>query len=603
MTAFKLGLLLLVMNFVHSELITNETAAREFANEVNAGSEVVMYNFVAASWNYNTNITTENQQAMVDESLKLALFDQAVEANASRYDWKNFSDTDLNRLFSKLVDIGTAAMTDKVKLERLNNIMSEMEAIYSTGKVCLTENNCLPLDPDLSRLMATSTDYDELLTVWKGWRDATGAKIKDLYKEFVSLSNEAIVQNGYPDTGAYWKSWYDTPTFEEDLKTLFETLKPLYVNLHAYTRKKLKERYGADKFPTSGHIPAHILGNMWAQTWGNLFDLLEPYPGKDDIDVTPQMVQQNYTAEKMFQVSDEFFKSLGLIEMPSEFWDHSMLKKPTDGRDVVCHASAWDFYNKKDFRVKQCTDITMEDLITVHHEMGHIEYYLQYKDQHVVYRDGANPGFHEAVGDVISLSVQTPTHLQKIGLLPEVTNDEEAEINFLMKMALQKIAFLPFGYLIDQWRWSVFSGETTPDNYNQKWWDLRCGLQGISPPEDRTEDDFDPGAKFHIPGNTPYIRYFVSFVIQFQFHKSLCQAAGQNVPLHQCDIYQSTAAGQKLSEMLKLGSSKPWPEAMMMIAGEDKMNAAALMEYFQPLTTWLIEQNDVYKLVFAESNP
>ncbi|XP_050407171.1 angiotensin-converting enzyme [Patella vulgata] len=581
---------LLTTTSILCDLITDEEAARQFFEDVNTKSEEVNFRYVSAAWTYNTNITQENQEAMVAESLRLAEFDQEVAHNASQFYWSNFTDTNLRRIFSRLVDIGTAAMPDTAKLERLNQIQSEMRTIYSTGQVCLSESECLPLDPDLTRLFAESRDYDRLLAAWQGWRDVSGKKMKDLYEEFVALSNEAIVANGYEDTGAYWRSWYDTPTFEEDLVDLFETLKPLYVNLHAYTRNKLKEFYGADKFPSTGQIPAHLLGNMWAQTWNNLYDVLEPYKNKDSIDVTPEMIRQNFTAVKMFEVSDEFFESLGMIKMPDRFWNYSMLSKPED-RDVVCHASAWDFYNRQDFRVKQCTEINMEDLITVHHEMGHIEYYLQYKDQPVVFRGGANPGFHEAVGDVISLSVQTPKHLEKIDLIQNVTNDNEADINFLMRMALQKIAFLPFGYLIDQWRWSVFSGETPKDKYNEKWWDLRCKYQGVSPPVTRTEEDFDPASKFHIPNNTPYIRYFVSFVIQFQFHKALCNAASQTGPLHQCDIYQNQQAGQLLSEMLKLGSSLPWPEAMVMVSGEDKMNATALMEYFQPLTDWLQEQN------------
>ncbi|KAK6183474.1 hypothetical protein SNE40_010950 [Patella caerulea] len=582
--------LLLTTTSVLCDLITDEEAAKQFADDVNIKAEEVNFRYVSAAWTYNTNITQENQEAMVAESLRLAEFDQEVAHNASAFFWTNFTDTNLRRIFSRLVDIGTAAMPDTEKLERLNHIQSEMRTIYSTGEVCLSESECLPLDPDLTRLFAESRDYDRLLAAWQGWRDVSGKKMKDLYEEFVALSNEAILANGYEDTGAYWRSWYDTPTFEEDLVDLFETLKPLYVNLHAYTRKKLRELYGADKFPSTGQIPAHLLGNMWAQTWNNLYDVLEPYQNKDSIDVTPEMIRQNFTAIKMFEVSDEFFESLGMIKMPDSFWNYSMLSKPDD-RDVVCHASAWDFYNRQDFRVKQCTEITMEDLITVHHEMGHIEYFLQYKDQPVVYRGGANPGFHEAVGDVISLSVQTPEHLEKIGLIQNVTNDNEADINFLMRMALQKIAFLPFGYLIDQWRWSVFSGETPKDKYNEKWWDLRCKYQGVSPPVTRTEEDFDPAAKFHIPNNTPYIRYFVSFVIQFQFHRALCNASEQSGPLHHCDIYRNQLAGTKLSDMLKLGSSLPWPEAMMMVSGEDKMNGTALMEYFQPLTEWLQEQN------------
>ncbi|PIK47773.1 putative angiotensin-converting enzyme isoform X4 [Apostichopus japonicus] len=339
------------------------------------------------------------------------------------------------------------------------------------------------------------------------------------------------------------------------------------------------------------NIGAAANGNMWAQSWSGLLDLVEPFPGKPSVDITPNLVSKGYTPLQMFQVSDEFFKSLGLIEMPEEFWNKSLIEKPTDGRTVVCHASAWDFLNQVDFRIKQCTDLTMDDFITIHHEMGHVEYFLQYKDQPVVYRDGANPGFHEAVGDVLALSVSTPVHLQAVDLLDEIAEDDEADINYLMSVALDKIAFLPFGYLMDLWRWDIFDGTTLPENYNRDWWKLRLDYQGIIPPTTRTETDFDPAAKYHIPADVPYIRYFISFVIQFQFHKSLCDAAGRTGPLYKCDIYESMEAGKLLGDMLKTGSSKPWPDAMEAITGQREMSALPLVEYFQPLIDWLEVEN------------
>ncbi|KAK6182477.1 hypothetical protein SNE40_010158 [Patella caerulea] len=526
----------------------------------------------------------------VNKSVEVAQIEKewARRANA-RFDWEKLKDSYIVRQFKKITHIGIAAMKDESKLQRLNHVMSEMEEIYSGGKVCLSTGDCHALEPGLTRLLATSRDYDLLQEVWVKWREVTGKKMKNLYSEFVELINEAHRDGGYSDTAAAWKSKYESETFEQDIEDLFIQLGPLYKQLHAFVRRKLMSVYGKDKFPTSGHIPAHLFGNMWSQQWNSLLDLLQPYD-KESVDVTPAMKEQNYTALKMFQVSDEFFQSLGMLKMPKAFWEHSMIEKPK-GRQVQCHASAWNFYNKKDFRVKQCTDVTMSDLITVHHEMGHIEYYLMYKDKPIVFQNGANPGFHEAVGDVLALSVSTPKHLQKINLLKNVVDDKESDINFMLSMALDKIAFLPFGYLMDQWRWSVFSGETPPSQYNEKWWQLRCKYQGISPPVMRSEDDFDPGAKYHIPANTPYIRYFVSFIIQFQFHKALCKAANQTGPLHTCDIYRSKEAGKLLSDVLKLGSSKPWEYAMEKIVGSRKMDAAPVMEYFKPLIDWLVEQN------------
>jgi len=288
--------------------------------------------------------------------------------------------------------------------------------------------------------------------------------------------------------------------------------------------------------------------------------------------------------------------------MPQPFWDKSMLTKPDD-RDVVCHASAWDFYNRVDFRIKQCTEVDMGWLTTTHHEMGHVEYYLQYKDQPVVFRRGANPGFHEAIGDTLALSVATPEHLQLIGLAPDFVDNTEGDLNFLMNQALQKIAFIPFGYLIDQWRWDLFSGQFDKSEYNERWWDVRCRYQGVSPPVTRDGSDFDPGAKYHVPAGVPYIRYFVSTILQFQFYQSLCQTAGNTGPLHRCDFYNSKEAGTKLGNMLAVGSSIPWPDALELVAGTREMSVQPLLEYFRPLRVWLEEQNAGYPKGWTDACP
>ncbi|CAG0894908.1 unnamed protein product [Darwinula stevensoni] len=404
----------------------------------------------------------------------------------------------------------------------------------------------------------------------------------------------------FTDMGAIWRWVYESDTFEEEVAELWETVRPLYEQLHAYVRRKLREKYGEDKVTADGPIPAHLLGDMWAQDWSNLKDLLQPYKMEASLDITPALREQNYTAERLFRLSEEFFTSIGLSPMPETFWNLSIIEKPKD-RTIICHASAWDFCDSKDFRIKQCTDMTMEDFVTVHHEMGHVEYFIQYKDLHIAFRDGANPGFHEAVGDVIALSVMTPKHMVKIGLLSESAGKRnwQVDLNYLMSQALSSVAFLPYGYLIDVWRWNVFRGNISSSHYNCEWWKLRSELQGIQPPNIRSEEDFDPGAKYHIAANVPYIRYFVSNIIQFQFHRALCTAAGEydpknpgENPIHQCDIYQSKEAGNLLKAMLRLGSSRPWGEAMAAITGGNpKMDASALREYFQPLEDWLTEDN------------
>ncbi|XP_075436513.1 angiotensin-converting enzyme [Ascaphus truei] len=573
----------------------DEAGAADFATAYNATAERVFFLSVQASWEYNTNLTEYNSQRQIAASLEEQEFNEAWGHKAKDlYDpiWENFTDTQLKKIISSIRTLGASNLVMPER-EEYNTILSQMDSIYSTAKVCPPNvtTNCWSLEPEVTEILANSRSYKKLLYAWEGWHNSAGVPLREKYQRFVELSNKAYRMDGFQDTGAYWRSWYASPTFEEDLEKLYQQLEPLYLNLHAFVRRKLYERYGAKYINLMGPIPAHLLGNMWAQQWNNIYDMMVPFPNKTNIDVTNTMKQKGWNATHMFRVSEEFFTSLGLLEMPVPFWEKSMLEKPADGREVVCHASAWDFYNRQDFRIKQCTTVTMEQLFTVHHEMGHVEYYLQYKDQPITFRGGANPGFHEAIGDVLSLSVSTPGHLKKIGLLEAVTEDEESDINYLLKMALEKISFLPFGYLIDQWRWNVFNGRTPPNRYNYDWWYLRTKYQGIAPPIARDENHFDPGAKYHIPGNTPYIRYFVSFVLQFQFHKALCTAANQTGPLHTCDIYQSLEAGKALGDVLRAGSSKPWQELLKTMTGTDKMDVAPLLEYFAPVTKWLQEQN------------
>ncbi|XP_021164899.2 angiotensin-converting enzyme [Fundulus heteroclitus] len=566
--------------------------ALRFLSDYNSTAEEVFFKSVLAGWNYNTNLTDYNSKLQVAASLVDQEFSEVWSLKAKEVFSKDVlnSLSEKDRTLLKNVKLLGTANLPQAEREEFNTLWTIMDRIYSTSKVYPLPNVSWSLESDLSEILANSRSYKKLLFAWEGWRNAAGVPLKQHYPRFVELSNKAARGDGFEDTGAYWRSWYETETFQEDLEKLYKTIEPLYLNLHAFVRRKLYNFYGPKYINLKGPIPAHLLGNMWAQSWSNIYNMMIPFPGKPFLDVTGEMVRQGYNATRMFRLSEEFFTSLGLKEMPSEFWEKSMLVKPAD-REVVCHASAWDFYNRKDFRIKQCTTVTMDDLFTVHHEMGHIQYFLQYKDQPVGYRSGANPGFHEAIGDVMSLSVSTPKHLHEINLLESVTSDVETDLNFLLKTALDKIAFLPFGYLVDLWRWGVFSGSTPPEKYNSAWWQLRTKYQGICPPIRRTEEHFDPGAKFHIPGNTPYIRYFISFILQFQLHEKLCEAANQSSPLHTCDIYRSTEAGAILKKVMEAGSSKPWPEVLQEAIGTREINATSLMKYFEPIIKWLEEQN------------
>nr|XP_020730930.1 angiotensin-converting enzyme-like isoform X2 [Odocoileus virginianus texanus] len=466
-----------------------------------------------------------------------------------------------------------------------------METTYSMAQVCLNEGPCLPLEPDLEEVMATSRDQKELLWAWQGWRDAVGRQLRMTFERYVQLSNKAAKLNGYQDMGALWRSKYESDSLQEDLEQLFQELQPLYLNLHAYVRRALYRFYGPELIDLRGPIPAHVLGNMWAQSWVNILDLALPFPEKPPEDITKIMQGQHWKPEKMFQEAEKFFTSMGMLSTPPEFWTNSMMERPTDGREVECHASAWDFYNGQDFRIKKCTEVTIEDLLSIFHQMGHIQYFLQYKNLSVIFRTGANPAFEEAVGSVVTLSASSHKYLLNRGLLSQQHQDKEEEVNFLMSVALEKIAFIPFAYLMDLFRWKVFDGTIEKDMYNQEWWNLRLKYQGLCPPVPRSEEDFDPGAKFHISASLPYIRYFLSLVLQFQFHEALCKASGHMGPLHRCDIYNSKEAGKLLEDVLKLGSSKPWPEVLEKMTGETKVSTKALMTYFKPLLNWLVTEN------------
>ncbi|XP_025218730.1 angiotensin-converting enzyme isoform X3 [Theropithecus gelada] len=533
-------------------LVTDEAEASKFVEEYDRTSQVVWNEYAEANWNYNTNITTETSKILLQKNMQIANHTLKYGTQARRFDVNHFQNTTIKRIIKKVQDLERAALPAQ-ELEEYNKILLDMETTYSVATVCHTNGSCLQLEPDLTNVMATSRKYEELLWAWEGWRDKAGRAILQFYPKYVELINQAARLNGYVDAGDSWRSMYETPSLEQDLERLFQELQPLYLNLHAYVRRALHRHYGAQHINLEGPIPAHLLGNMWAQTWSNIYDLVVPFPSAPSMDPTEAMLKQGWTPRRMFKEADDFFTSLGLLPVPPEFWNKSMLEKPTDGREVVCHASAWDFYNGKDFRIKQCTTVNLEDLVVAHHEMGHIQYFMQYKDLPVALREGANPGFHEAIGDVLALSVSTPKHLHSLNLLSSEGGSHEHDINFLMKMALDKIAFIPFSYLVDQWRWRVFDGSITKENYNQEWWSLRLKYQGLCPPVPRTQGDFDPGAKFHVPSSVPYIR---------------------------------TA--------MKLGFSRPWPEAMQLITGQPNMSASAMLSYFKPLLDWLRTENELH---------
>ena len=563
----------------------SEFLARSEKEMLELGKEVGLAHWVRATY-----ITPDTGELAARASERALAFDSALIAQA-----KKLKDVPTDAESARAIELilrgsSMPAPNDPKLRAELAKLATDLEGLYGAGKAC-DENgeNCKTL-PELENILAASRDYDEQLQAWLAWRGVS-PPMRPMYQRFAELMNQGARELGYADLGEQWKGGYDlsVPEFEAESKRLWGQVEPLYEALHCHVRDRLSDHYGQELVPAQGPIPAHLLGNMWAQSWSNLYDLLEPYPGVAPLDVTAALKSQDYDAVRMTETAEAFFTSLGLPELPDSFWERSMLVPPTD-HDAVCHASAWDLDNGNDPRIKQCVEANEEQLITLHHELGHIYYYLMYKELRPLFKGGAHDGFHEAIGDTIVLSM-TPGYLQEKGLVDAVAVSEEAVINQQMKLALDKIAFLPFGKLIDEWRWKVFSGEIPESEYNAGWWSLRESYQGIRPPVPRSEADFDPGAKYHIPGNTPYTRYFLSHVMQFQFHRALCDAAGYTGPLHDCSIYNSKEAGSKLGAMLAMGASKPWPVAMEALTGQPNMDAAAIIDYFQPLMAWLNEQN------------
>ncbi len=571
--------------------------AKAFMTKVDEELKALFVKRERAGWVSSNFITSDTEEISAEADRETMEYLARTIKAATRFDGLELEPA-LARQFHLLKLAGTLpAPNDPEKTAELAKITSGMQSAYGKGKYCPTEDGALrkALAKDeknakalacdtpgeagkgvslgvLTALMADSRDEAALREAWIGWRKIA-PDMKDAYARYVQLGNEGAKEIGFDDVGQLWRSGYDMKpeAFEKEIERIYGEVKPFYEQVHCYVRKKLAEKYGEELVPKGKPIPAHLLGNMWSQTWNNVADLATPYPDAASIDVTKALEKKGYDEVKMVKTAEGFFTSLGLDALPDTFWERSLFTKPAD-RDVVCHASAWDVHYNDDLRIKMCIQRTGEELRVIHHELGHNYYYHYYFKEPVLFQQGANDGFHEAIGDAIALSI-TPGYLDN-----------------LMKMALEKVAFLPFGKLIDQWRWNVFAGKVKPEAYNSEWWKLRAQYQGIEPPEARTDEQFDPGAKYHVPANVPYIRYFLAFIYQFQFQRALCKAAGHEGPLHKCSIYGNEEAGKKLKALLAMGASKPWQDALQAMSGERKADPAALLEYFRPLRKFLEEE-------------
>jgi peptidyl-dipeptidase A len=568
---------------------TAEEAAR-FIEQAESRLLALAQQAERAAWIQQTYITPDTEALAAETHERLIAAGVELAKQAARFDGIDLPEETDRKLKLLKLSMSLAAPSDPAESEEVARIAARMESVYGKGKYCPEGQGggCLA-DTDIIRIMAQSRDAARLLDVWRGWRTIS-PPIRPDYERFVELANKGARELGFADTGAMWRSKYDIPpdAFAAEVERLWQQVQPLYVSLHAYVRAKLVEHYGDKVVSPRKPIPAHLLGNLWAQSWENIYPLLAPREADPGYDLTNILKGRKVDEVEMVRYGERFFTSLGFAPLPETFWQRSLFRKPAD-RDVVCHASAWNLDSVEDLRIKMCIDITGEDFGVIHHELGHNFYQRAYNKQPVLFRDSANDGFHEAVGDTIALSI-TPEYLVRLGFLDQAP-DASKDIGLLLDRALEKVAFLPFGLLIDQWRWRVFSGEITPARYNEAWWELRRRYQGVDAPVPRSEKDFDPGAKYHVPANVPYTRYFLAHVLQFQFHRALASAAGCSAQLHRCSIFESKEAGARLEKALAMGQSRPWPDALEALTGQREMDATAMLEYFEPLQRWLDEQN------------
>jgi peptidyl-dipeptidase A len=602
-----------------------DETADQFVARINDEFRKIYPELNAAQWTSSTYINDDTQllTAKTNERF-LAQLNTWIE-QSRRFEGQQMSPETARAIRLLKLSVAMPPPKDPAKLEKLTQIATKMEGTYGSGEYCKGEGSarkCRQLGELEDVLRDPAATYEEQLDAWEGWHSISKPMRQD-YVEFVDLVNTGAKDMGFADTGELWRSGYDMTPAEIAAETdrLWLQVKPLYEQLHCYTRTQLEKKYGERGQVAGGMLPAHLTGNMWQQDWGNLWPILQPYGNEQagNLDITGALVgmrsgelakaadeadgdstpEQRVEVERaadlaiakdMTRRAEDFYTSLGMPKLPESYWTKTQFIKPRD-RDVVCHASAWDINLAGDVRTKMCIKPNEEDFTTIYHELGHVYYYLAYNKQPPIFQQGAHDGFHEAIGDTIVLAM-TPKYLESVNLVGAQQPNNESVINNQMRMALAKVSFLPFGLMIDRWRWGVFSGEIKPDSYNKAWWDLKAKYQGVAPATARGEDNFDPGAKYHVPGNTPYTRYFLSHVLQFQFYKALCDASGYKGPLHECSFYGNKAAGAKFQAMLSKGASQPWQATMKELTGSEKMDASAVLEYFAPLQGWLKQQNE-----------
>ena len=542
-----------------------------------------------AEWVQETGINADTNWLRAKADSELTDLNVRYAKEAARFDHVKVDEVTARKLYLLKQSLVMPAPSRAGASQELSGIEERLSEAYSTAKFNY-HGRVLALD-EMEDVLRVSRDPKESAALWEGWRAVSSPQMKADYARQVELVNEGSRELGYADTGVLWRSWYDMPPqlFAARIDTLWTQVRPLYSKLHCYARARLSRRYGADVQPLKGPIRADLLGNMWGQIWGNVYDIMAPKDISLGYDLTTALTAHGYDAIKIVRAADDWYQSIGFPPEPASFWTRSMITRPRD-REVVCHPSASDVDAKEDLRIKVCFTVKADDFYTAHHELGHNMYQRAYQHQPFLFQSGANDGFHEAIGDFAGLNAVTPGYLRQLGIIDSVPGPA-ADIPYLLRMALDKVAIIPFAIMMDKWRWGVFSGQITPEHYNDAWWKLVGQYQGLAPPGPRPANSFDPGAKYHIADNTPYARYLLAGIYQFQFYRAACRLSGWKGPLHRCSIYGNRDVGARFQAMLKMGQSKPWPEAMAAFTGERDLDATAITDYFAPLSAWLVQQN------------
>jgi len=570
-----------------------ENSAKFMLENLNEESRHQKNHYKNAVWEFETDLTNQKKQKKIDAALEYSNWSKQSRNQVQTWKdlWPQIADKTMKRQFTLMSRPKTIDLPDE-DLAEFHQILANMDRHYSTATICKDLKCGLSIYPEVTEEFRTSRDYEDLKRMWLAWRRSSGRSMRPQFRDYVNLANRGAQNIELTNLGQMWRVPYESSNLKGDVKAMYNEMLPMYKHLHAYVRMQLRKYYGEANVPKKGPIPSHLLGDIFAEDWSNIYDIVVPYPDQPNLDISEHLKKKGYTSERIYRLADDFYKSMDMEAVPETFWRNSVFKKPSD-REMVCQPSTFDFSSENDIRVKECAEPSMKQFMNAHHEMGHAQYYMQYRNQPEVFKQPANPAMHEAVGDAIALSVSTPEYLHKLNLLESPQMNDQQEINFLMQQALRTLPAMPYSYALESWRWELFEGKTNFDDMNCKYVDRRFDMEGVKPPSLRSEEDFDAGAKLEVASNEEYIRYFLSKVLQFQFYKGMCQHARQYTPgdsanpMHKCNLYQSKEAGKHLSNMMKLGASRPWNEALQTLTGEKEMSTAAMREYFKPLENFL----------------